>query len=83
MADLRRRKPDDDKHTDEDNPNVSKIDGTNSDDEQAHHKKPASGLATAESSDHVNIFFSVYTCWCCYLTPFFSCLSVFDSKENH
>lgn len=58
MADLRRRKPDDDKHTDDENLNVSNIDGTNSDDELGHHKKPASGLATAESSDHVNLFFS-------------------------
>lgn len=60
MADLRRRKPDDDsgKQIDDDNFNATKPcigDGTNgSDDEQPHYKK-ASGLTTADSSDHVNI----------------------------
>lgn len=64
MADLRRRKPDDDKHTDDENLNVSNIDGTNSDDELGHQKKPASGLATAESSDHVNVFFPLLFLLC-------------------
>lgn len=61
MADLRRRKPDDDsgKQVDDDNFNASKAsisgDGANgSDDEQPQRKKP-SGLTTADSSDHVNI----------------------------
>lgn len=64
MADLRRRKPDDDsgKHVDDENfpsskPERCSGDGANgSDDEQLlHHKKPSSGLTTADSSDHVNI----------------------------
>lgn len=66
MADLRRRKPDDDRHADDDL-NGSKADGTNSDDEQIHHKKSGSGLTTADSSDHVTIFtillFSLRSLW--------------------
>ncbi|XP_031641066.1 phosphatidate cytidylyltransferase, photoreceptor-specific isoform X2 [Contarinia nasturtii] len=65
MADLRRRKPDDDsgKQVDDDNFNATNTercigDGANgSDDEQPsllQHKKPNSGLTTADSSDHVD-----------------------------
>lgn len=70
MADLRRRKPDDDsgKQVDDDNfigakPERCSGDGANgSDDDQLHPKKPASGLTTAESSDHVNINKSSIIC---------------------
>lgn len=60
MADLRRRKPDDDSGKQVDDENFSAIKqnigdaASGSDDEQPHHKKP-SGLTTADSSDHVNI----------------------------
>lgn len=62
MADLRRRKPDDDSGKGNDDelfsaskPERSSGDGANgSDDEHLQHKKPSSGLTTADSSDHVN-----------------------------
>lgn len=63
MADLRRRKPDDEsgKQVDDDNFSASKPercgDGfSGSDDEhQLHHRKPACELTTADSSDHVSM----------------------------
>lgn len=66
MADLRRRKPDDDsKHADDDfdasKPDRGSGDAINgSDDEQQHHKKQSSGLNTADSSDHVNTFLTLF-----------------------
>lgn len=73
MADLRRRKPDDDSGktaADDDvfsasKPERSSGDGANgSDDEHLHHTKPSSGLTTADSSDHVNkhFIYSQFTC---------------------
>lgn len=58
MADLRRRKPDDDidKLIDDSGASESQatIDANASDDEQTR-QKPASGLTTADSSDHVSV----------------------------
>lgn len=58
MADLRRRKPDDDtdKLSDDNDANASlpNNDSNVSDDEQTRHK-PSSGLTTADSSDHVSM----------------------------
>lgn len=64
MAEIRRRKPDDDSGKQVDDENLIALkpdrggDGSNvSDDEhQLHHKKSTNTLTTADSSDHVNKF---------------------------
>lgn len=92
MADLRRRKPDDDsgKQIDDDTFGASRPDrhgsGDGSDDEQQllHHKRPTGTLTTADSSDHVNIteFVTSFVLSLFFFTWLIFLIHCYESEKN-